>query len=451
MGDVLAYRDPEVLQSGALMTFLDWRLALWIGELDPQTGLFRSATGRDERIDGGISEWSFYSNGPEWGLDEDGPSIFYVKDDAAGKGQLWRAEPPWDAPAITPLTADPVLHNWLCGPTVNPALPSARVIVYRGTPGGAGNIDAWIDETRPNEPSPFTDPMVIARWGYDTALITFAYKPVPGQTEPSQVTLVDTDTGESRTITADEGNKVDPWLWNAPEFGGELLLAANLDNAALALYRDLARDGGPWTRIATIVLPPDAPHRFIKSIEPINGGDGAFGRSYFTVQAGDDGDFDTSIWLFAYAPDGVHLVQRLDAGAIGGEPAGRLDPESFIGTRELFVYYSTSGSLTGLRRCRTPVEPFAPQPVHNLAVRRIGLDLDLMWDPVTRDILGGPEAASSYEVWRAGRADFSDGELLQSTFDALPSLTLVGAGSAAGAAISFYQVRARDVVGMLGE
>ena len=70
---------------------------------------------------------------------------------------------------------------------------------------------------------------------------------------------------------------------------------------------------------------------------------------------------------------------------------------------------------------------------------------------MTWDVLGGPEAVASYEVWRAGPPDFSDGELLQPTFDALPTLTLVGDGSVTGAAISFSPVRARDVVGMLGE
>jgi len=358
MGDAQsAYIDPEILQGEARMAFLDSRLDAWVGEIDPATGLFRSADGRDHRVDTGISPWSRYSNGPEWGLDANGPALFYVKDNAQGAGQLWRAEPPWDKPRLTQLTHDTDIHNWICEPSVNSAAPSTRVIVYRGKPRAAGNVNAWLDEDNPGEINPFTDRMIVARWAFNTNLITFAYRARPGQTEPSQVTLVDTDTGKARVITGDEGNKIDPWLWNAPAFGGELMLAVNVDSRTLALYRDVKRDGSPWQRIATLRLPAESPHPTPKSVEPVNGGRGAFGRSYFTVQAGDDKDPDTSIWLFGFSPDGRHLIRRLDDGAVTGAPARRLDPESLIGERHLFVYYTRTGDgPSHLHRCRALVK-----------------------------------------------------------------------------------------------
>jgi hypothetical protein len=89
-----------------------------------------------------------------------------------------------------------------------------------------------------------------------------------------------------------------------------------------------------FDRLATFRLPSNAPHQTLKSVEPVNGGRGAFGRSYFTVQAGDDKDEDTSIWLFGFSPDGQHVIRRLDDGAQTGKPARRLDPESYIGDRE---------------------------------------------------------------------------------------------------------------------
>ena len=354
MGDAqFAYIDPEFLQTESLAVFLDSRAEIWMGAIDPMTGLFKTPTGRDHRVDTGISKWSRYSNGPEWGLDAKGPALFYVKDNTQGAGQLWRAEPPWDKPRLTQLTRDTDIHNWICEPSVNPALSSTRVIVYHGKPRATGNVDAWLDEEKPDQLKPFTDRMIVARWAYNTNLITFAYRARPGQTKPSQVTLVDTDTGKSRVITGDAGNKIDPWLWHAPEFGDELLLAANVDSRELAIYRDVKRDGSPWQRIATLALPADAPHSTLKSVEPINGGRGAFGRSYFTVQAGDDKDKDTSIWLFGFAPNGQHLSRRLDDGAQTGQPARRLDPESYIGEREVFVYYNLVGdSPSQLHRCR---------------------------------------------------------------------------------------------------
>lgn len=357
MGDAeFTYIDPEFFQTEGLAVFLDSRAEIWIGAIDPATGLFRSATGRDDRVDTGISKWSRYSNGPEWGLDAKGPALFYVKDNAQGVGQLWRAEPPWDKPRLTQLTHDTDTHNWICEPSVNAALPSTRVIVYHGKPRATGNVDAWLDEDQPDKPKPFTDRMIVARWAFNTNLITFAYRARPGQTEPSQVTVVDTDNGKSRVITGDDGNKIDPWLWQAPEFGGELLLSVNVDSSALAIYRDVKHDGSPWQRIAALTLPANAPHQTLKSVEPVNGGRGGFGRSYFTVQAGDDKDKDTSIWLFGFSADGNHLIRRLDDGAQTGKSARRLDPESYIGDRELFVYYNLVGDgPSQLHRCRTAI------------------------------------------------------------------------------------------------
>jgi hypothetical protein len=132
----------------------------------------------------------------------------------------------------------------------------------------------------------------------------------------------------------------------------------NLDERALAIYRDTQRDGqSPWTRIAEICLPADAPHPQLKSCEPVNGGRGAFGRSWFTAQGGDDKDPDTSIWLLGFDKHGHHIVRRLDDGAITDNPARRLDPESLVGDRELFVYYTLAGDgPSQLHRCRAGID-----------------------------------------------------------------------------------------------
>lgn len=351
-----AYHDPEILPGEGQMAFLDGALDVWVGTLDPATGGFRSGSGRDHRVDGPVSRWSRHSNGPEWGLDAKGPALFYVRDDERGAGQIWRAEPPWDAPRVGWLTRDPELHHWLCAPSTDPALPSTRVLVYRGRPGGPANVDAWFDEDRPAEMHPVTERMVLARFAFGTPFVTFVRSRRAGEAGPGPVARVDTTAGTSRLLTDDDGEKIDPWLWSAPEFGGETLLAVNVDGRALRLHRDVKRDGTPWSPIATLTLPPEAPHRILKSVEPVNGGRGAFGRSFFTAQAGTDHDEDTSVWLFGYDRRGSHLVRRLDEGATTGRPARRLDPESFVGERELFVYYTLVGDgPSQLRRCRTGI------------------------------------------------------------------------------------------------
>jgi acetyl esterase/lipase len=354
----VAYRDPEFLQSGGLVTFADQRGDVWVGAMDLRTGGFLKANGgRDHRLDGPISKWSRYCNGPEWGLDANGPAVFYIKDNAQGTGQLWRAAPPWDAPRLTQLTRDTDIHNWICEPSVDAKRPTTRVILYRGGGPKGGNVSAWIDVDAPARPHAFTERATLARFSIDTPFITWAPRLRAGDRGATQVSMLDTDTGKARVVTADDGAKYDPWLWHAPEYGGELLLCVNLDERALAIYRDTRRDNqSPWTRVAEIRLPSDAPHPRLKSCEPVNGGRGAFGRSWFTAQGGDDKDPDTSIWLLGFDRDGHHTVRRLDAGAVTPTLARRLDPETLVGERELFVYYTLiGGGFSQLRRCRAGV------------------------------------------------------------------------------------------------
>lgn len=360
----VSYRDPELLQAGGLMVFADNTGDVWVGEVDLQTGRFNgSRDGRQHRVDGPISPWSRYCNGPEWGLDADGPALFYIKDNPQGTGQLWRAMPPWDMPRVAQLTHDTDIHNWICEPSVNATLPGTRVIIYRGLGPKGGNVTAWLDEDAPAAPRAFTERAYLARFSIDTPHITWSPRQRAGDRSTTQVSLLDTDTGKVRVMTADDGAKYDPWLWRAPEFDGELLLCVNLDERALAIYRDTGRDGkSPWARIAEIHLPAGVAHPQLKSCEPVNGGRGAFGRSWFTAQGGDDKDRDTSIWLIGFDRDGDHIVRRLDDGAVTQTTARRLDPESLVGEHELFVYYTRVASGgSELRLCRTGVKSLQPK------------------------------------------------------------------------------------------
>ena len=354
----VSYRDPELLQHGGLLVFADEKGDVWVSEMNLRTGHFKAnPDGRQHLVDGPISKWSRYCNGPEWGLDSKGPALFYIKDNAQGTGQLWRAAPPWEKPQVSQLTHDTDIHNWICEPSVSATLPTTRVMIYRGGGPKGGNVTAWLDEDKPAEPHAFTERAYLARFSIDTPHITWSPRLRAGDRSTTQVSLLDTSTGKVRVITSDEGAKYDPWLWHAPEFDGELLLCVNLDELALAIYRDTKRDGtSPWTRIAEIRLPANGPDSQLKSCEPVNGGRGAFGRSWFTAQGGDDKDRDTSIWLLGFDKDGRHTVRRLDDGASKGAPARRLDPETLVGDREVFVYYTLlDGNRSQLRLCRTGV------------------------------------------------------------------------------------------------
>jgi hypothetical protein len=159
-----------------------------------------------------------------------------------------------------------------------------------------------------------------------------------------------------------------------------------------------------------------------------------------------------AIYVLGLGPDaGNRLVRRVDDGS----EARRIEPEVLIGAHEAFVYFSIGGQL---RRARTGIstgqpgeDSWPPEEVSGLVVTRFGADLEFSWAPVTRGVLGNPENVGPYEVWRSLAADFSDGEFVQETSDASTSLTIPGEGAPESAALVFYQVRARDAAGNLGE
>jgi hypothetical protein len=97
------------------------------------------------------------------------------------------------------------------------------------------------------------------------------------------------------------------------------------------------------------------------SVEPLVSLRGAGGGLYFTVLADPTPETyprtDTSIWVLGVGRDPQQLiVRRLDDGAVMGQAARRLDPESFVGEREAFVYYTLTGEgAAQLHRCRTGI------------------------------------------------------------------------------------------------
>ena len=81
------------------MVFQDVKNNVWIGDLDPATGLFKTATGRDYLMDENITlifdrppqGRKFSTNGPEWTRDEKGHCVVYTKADSDGIMQQWMA------------------------------------------------------------------------------------------------------------------------------------------------------------------------------------------------------------------------------------------------------------------------------------------------------------------------------------------------------------------------
>jgi hypothetical protein len=419
-----SYIDPEFSETANQVVFQDMQNRVWIGDIDPSTGRFKTATGRDYLMDENITiifdrppqGRKFSTNGPEWTRDEKGHLVVYTKADAAGIMQQWSARLVEGKPVFSQLTRQPYdCYGNMPSRFLDGKPP--RVAYTHDWPIGKAKA-AWIFLDQPGEPRELAnfDYRQMSMWSAVSPHFLFVQTP-PGAPH-GQVALSDADTGAVRVLTADAGEKNDPGLFRAPEFGGELLLVCNVDNRALAIYRDESKDGmSPWSRIATLALPEDAPYKFISSPETIASATGVGGVSYFSLLAREGKDRNTpgSIWVLGLGKDEKNrLARRVDDGAVTGEQATVLEPEPFVGTNEVYVYYNYFSRATGrhgLRRAATGIQVGASAPatkqaftVEDVRVSPPGIP---MVDPEFNDV----QHRVAYWDYAGGRLNISVAEL----------------------------------------
>jgi CubicO group peptidase (beta-lactamase class C family) len=329
----LSYIDPELLSEADLVTFQDQFQRVWLAELDPVTGAFVVPDGQDVLIDTQASPPAQTNNGPEFGLDADAWAIFYNKP-VNTVPQTWRATVAGGSVVKEPLTIGKPHLSALA--SKNAFAPTTRLFALRGTWETGGTI-AWFDESTPQ--IEYDVEFVVGRsssahWITHSDDFVFAWRSGP---DLGQMAYYDTETNTIATLTNDAGVKSDPWAWFAPEYCGELLLLAVIDEAVIGVYRNLG--DAYWTRIATLTIPAESQYTIIGSPEPFI----VDGRSYMTLTIKGDTQpgqpfAAAEIWIFGIndAPS-ERFARRCDDGEPG---AARLDPEWFIGREQVFVYYN---------------------------------------------------------------------------------------------------------------
>lgn len=349
-----AYIDPEIMPGGDYLTYQS-EGNIYLAELNPDNGLFANPPGQDILVDSGATPPIETFNGPEFGIDREGWALYYAKPHN-GITQIWRATP---NPNSTSFETSPISSGARHATQLlsrNPNADSVRIAAIEGT--WQNGTAVWFDEDSPEdiyEIDIIENGVAPLRWVDNSA--SFVYSLRSGD-ERGQIALFDTDTNTERIITNDPGDKSDPYGWFAPEFGGEMLVLAILDNAAVAVYRDLG--GDYWERIATLSPPPQARFDFVSSAEPavVNG------KSYMSLIIKDAGGTreafsDSEVWLFdLYAGSSIGYAERCDSGEAN---IARSDPEIYVGSYHVFVYYNvinTNGSLTpyAMRRCQSEID-----------------------------------------------------------------------------------------------
>ena len=358
-----SYIDPEILNVGDRLTFQTGAGAIWVADLDPGTGLFVSPTGKDSLVDEGAYPVAASWNGPEFGVDAEGWSVFYTKaSPPGGTPQVWRARPGSAGWERGPVTAGGAHQTALA--TSSLTRTGTRVLNIRGDwDDGTMNWFSDGDASSAHDLIDIDDSIfgrTPVRWSRDGRYVLY-------RDELGRVNMHDADTGEHRLVTDDGAVHDDPNGWRAPEFGGELAIAALVEEGRIAILRDL---GGPtWERIATLAVPEGSNQSYYGSPEPLVLG----GRSYLSVAVKDQPNFggttptDSEIWIIGIeAGDGggPGFARRCDDAAPG---VFRSDPETYLGSDEVFVYYNVidrsvgGGGAYELWRARTGLTPEAPR------------------------------------------------------------------------------------------
>lgn len=338
--------DPELMQQPALLTYQDSRGNVLLEHLNPATG---SADPKEPRLvlDSGAANLRQTFNGPEFGWDRDGWSVFYTKADGEAL-KLWRARLVDGLPQSGPVFADG-LHRQSVLASKSSEAATTRLIYIKGDlRDGAFH---WTDLAEPQRESRIVRTMGVdsPRWVDNTSFFVFAEAE---GSDRGQIKIHDTATGKTTVISRDAGVKSFAYGWKAPEFGDEVVVLALVDAAAIGVWRQTSP--GVWERVQTIVPPAESRHQIMGSPEPLV----CDGRSYISAVVKSEGGTlhfrDAEVWLFGVEAPGVpHYAERVDAA--DGERA-RSDPETLVSGNQVHIYYNIydpqEGYLIGHRRVR---------------------------------------------------------------------------------------------------
>jgi hypothetical protein len=189
----------------------------------------------------------------------------------------------------------------------------------------------WLDEETPGMSALVDRVDIGARWIEGTQIFVYVKQTGP---EAGALALYDTQQQSERIITDTLGDKSFPYGWIAPDFGGDLLVCCLIQGTEIAIYRE--EDASNWSVIERITLPETSEEQVFGSPEPFV----VQGKSYLSAVCKRDGTgyVPGEVWVFAVRSEqGQWWMRRVDDGK---KDVVRTDPETYLGTREVFVYFN---------------------------------------------------------------------------------------------------------------
>jgi hypothetical protein len=326
--------DFEVSQQRGRIAWTDSRGDMWLGRINRKTGAFEPWTGRGQLLaQGTVSGWNMFMwNGPEWVGSAQGDQIFY--------SYYLPGLPKVAANTRMAVTTPDASGAWVSR-TLSPDLARMSHIASKNLGDTTPHIkylDPELNQYVRDLDNPGSEqlldfiPPSNKSWRLASGMRALMYAVPVGGTQQVVRYLFDSRTHEQLTFDGgqkDIGRTV-PWLWQAPEFGGDFVLATVADESQLRIYRQLA-GAGAFAPIYSASVPAGSrigsPEWFTYN-----------GKSYvfMAVYVGAN-EYASEIWL-SNIDAADPIMRRITDSTL---PRARNDPEVFI-TEQFgpLIYYN---------------------------------------------------------------------------------------------------------------
>jgi hypothetical protein len=322
----ISYVDPEFLGEQHMVVFQDGSdNSLWVGKLDPVSGLFITASGKDMQVERRASPILSSMNGPEFGIDNNGWSVFFTKPESEGSSvnQIWKAV--WNGKSFETSVLTTGRGHQTAVASKNSTAENITLLALEGTWQSGDAV--WFTTTHPEKTEIFIEKRPP---GANAEMIPGTSKfvtSIPDKNNIRQLYIIDSITKEKTQITSGQTDMSGAWAWVAPDFNNTPMLVAVADNRMLKIWQ---LNAGGYTDFATYT-PAGSSLPKLKSPEAfvVNG------RSFICFSAHPESGKGGQIWL--YEVKGAK-VERCDDGGDSGRD--RLEPEPYVSGEKSYLFYS---------------------------------------------------------------------------------------------------------------
>lgn len=328
-----SYIDPEIYSIKNKLAFQMGNGNVWLSNLDSNTGFFNTDFGLDILVDVGATALTQSFNGPEFGIDKNGWSLVYTKQNGTYP-QAWRALINENNITNYPLTSGTMPRLSILA-SKDPNALTTKILFSKGQSLSNGEF-GWTDVNNPSSETFIDNTDNGVRWIDNTQ--KFFYIKQTGASK-GQVFFYDTETKIEQQVTNDGDIKTYPYGWYAPEYN-EIIFLALLNDTAIGIFKD--NGNVYWDKILTIAVPSTSNFEYIGSPETFVANNKSYISFVTKIVATGSSYVDSEVWVVDIEPDiRNRFILRCDDGKPNSK---RTDPESYLGAKEVFIYYNEINS-----------------------------------------------------------------------------------------------------------